>query len=89
MKNQKTFRCALGLALVLGISVVAVGQAPTSCEPGQILTPPCAAASYTQTTPERSADLGQAQTPPASNAVDMLSVAEAAVNVLQIMLSLF
>ncbi len=89
MKDQKSFRCALGLALVLGISAVAVGQSTTSCEPGQILTPPCAAASYTETTPERSADLGQAQSPPASNAVDMLSVAEAAANVLQIMLPLF
>jgi len=74
MKNLKRLGAAIALTCVLGLS--AFGQ---MCVPGQAQTPPCAAA---QPVPGDAAPPGQASTPPAANALDILSVAEAAMNLL-------
>lgn len=74
MKNLKRLGAAVALTCVLGLS--AFGQ---MCVPGQASTWPCAAA---QPVPSDPAAPGQASTPPNANAVDILSVAEAAMNLL-------
>jgi len=74
MKNVKRLGAAMALTCVLGLS--AFGQ---MCVPGQASTWPCAAA---QPIPGDPAAPGQLETPPATNAVDVLSVAEAAMNLL-------
>jgi len=75
MKNLKRLSAAIALTCVLGLS--AFGQ---MCVPGQAQTPPCAAA---QPVPGDSTDPGQTEMPPAAN-VDVISVAEAAMNLLLI-----
>ena len=74
MKNVKRLGAAMALTCVLGLS--AFGQ---MCVPGQASTWPCAAA---QPIPGDPAAPGQLETPPVTNAVDVLSVAEAAMNLL-------
>lgn len=87
MKNLKSFCCVFGLTLIFGTSVVVVGQAGAGgCEPGIILTPPCAAA---QITPDDSAVVGQTDALPASSAGTEISVANVTIELLQIALPLF
>jgi len=82
MKNLKRVSAAVVLTFVLAVTAFA-GETPTGpCappQPGQTSTPPCGAA---QITPDDSANLRQMSTPPAANAVDVLAVAEAAMNLL-------
>ena len=74
MENLKRLGAAMALTCVLGVS--AFGQ---MCVPGQAQTPPCAAA---PTVPGDPAAPGQTSTPPAASAMNILSVAEAAMNLL-------
>ncbi len=78
MKNLRRLGAAVVLTFVLGLSVLA-GDIPTPpCAPGDIPTPPCAAG--------KTLTFGA---PPVSNAADIYSFAEVALNVLQSVLSLF
>jgi hypothetical protein len=89
MNNLKRLSAAVVLTFVLGVSVFAGQISTPPCappEPGQISTPPCA---WAQPVPDDSATPGQISTPPASNTVDMCLVAEAAMKVLQSMLTVF
>ena len=79
MKTLKTFGAAIALTFVFGLPVLA-GDVPTPpCAPGDISTPPCAAA---QMTPDDSVAPGETSTPPASNAVDIVSVVDAVMDLL-------
>ena len=84
MKTLKTFGAAIALTFVFGLPVLA-GDVPTPpCappEPGEMSAPPCAAI---QITPDNPTAPGQIETPAASNGVDIVSVVEAAVNLLLI-----
>ena len=86
MKNLKNFCCVVSLTLIFGTSVVVVGQAGAGCQPGEILTPPCAAA---QITPDDPAVVGQTDALPASSAGTEISVANVTIELLQIALPLF
>jgi hypothetical protein len=88
MKNLKRLGAAIALTFVLGLSAFAGDVETPPCAPpapGQLETPPCAA----QAISDDSAAPGQTDTPPASNAVDVFSVAEGAMSVLQSMLAVF
>ena len=74
MENLKRLGAAIALTCVLGLS--AFGQ---MCVPGQASTPPCSAA---PSTPGDSETPGETSAPPSANTVDILSVAEAAMNLL-------
>ena len=82
MKNLKRLSAAVLLTFVLSLSAFA-GEIPTPpCappDPGQMSTPPCAAAPMT---PDDSAAPGEVGTPPASNTLDIVSVVDAAMNLL-------
>ena len=82
MKNLQILGAAVALTFVFGLSALA-GQMPTDpCAPpapGETQSPPCAAA---PSTPGDSATPGETSAPPSANAVDLLSVAEAAMNLL-------
>jgi hypothetical protein len=81
MKNLKRLGAAVALTFVLGVSVFAGDISTPPCAPpapGIMETPPCAA----QAISDDSTAPGQTDTPPASNAIDMPSFAEAAMNLL-------
>ena len=82
MKNLKRVTAAVVLIFVLGLTAFAGQTLTPPCappEPGITNTPPCASA---QMSPDYSAAPGETPTPPAANAVDVLSVAEATMNLL-------
>jgi len=77
MKNLRSLGAAVALTFTVAVATFA------DCEPlvpGQIPTPPCAVAQMT--TPNDSSAPGQTEMPLASTAVDALSVAELAINML-------
>lgn len=82
MKNLRRLSTTVLLTLVLGLSASA-GEIPIGpCappDPGETHAPPCAAA---QMSPDDSTAPGDILTPPASNAVDILAVVDAAMNLL-------
>jgi hypothetical protein len=85
MKNLRTLGAAVVLTLVLGLSTFAGSvETPPCAAPGSVETPPCA----TQPVADDSTAPRQATTLPVSNA-DTYSVADVALNVLQIALPLF
>jgi len=79
MKIAKRLVAALVLTLFVAISGLAGETPPPPCTPGQIDTPPCAAA--------QSSILGELQTPPTPR--DDASLTEIASSVLFSILSLF
>ena len=82
MNSLKRLGVAIALTFVLGLSAFAGDVETPPCAPpapGIISTPPC---SSTQVAPNDPAAPGQPDTPPASNTVDILSVAEAAMNLM-------
>jgi hypothetical protein len=82
MKNLKRLSAAVVLTLVLGLSAFAGEVNTPPCappDPGIMETPPCAAAPLS---PDDSAAPGQTDTPPASDTVDIVSVVDAAMNLL-------
>lgn len=88
MTSLKRLSAAVALTFVLGVSVFAGEISTPPCappDPGEISTPPCAAHAVS----DYSTAPGQTDTPPASNAVDVFSVAEGAMSVLQSMLAVF
>lgn len=84
MKSLKRLGATIALTFVLAMAAFA-GETPTPpCAPpvpGETPTPPCAA--------QMASDDPATETLPASNAVDLFSVAEGAMNTLQIMLAIF
>jgi hypothetical protein len=82
MKNLRRLSAAVVLAFVLGLSAFA-GEIPTGpCAPpdsGETQAPPCATAPLS---PDASFAPGEVNAPPASNTVDILSVVDAAMNLL-------
>ena len=87
MNSIKRLGAAVALTFVLSLSAFAgeVNTPPCAApDPGEVNTPPCAGQ-----TSDNSTDPGEISTPPASNAVDIVSVAEGAMNVLQSMLTVF
>jgi hypothetical protein len=84
MTILKRLGAAIALTLVLGVSAFAGDVETPPCtlpEPGQISTPPCAAA---QMSFDDSAAPGTALSTPASNTVDIVSVVDAALNLLSL-----
>jgi len=79
MKYLKRLAAALVLTFVLSLSAFAGEISTPPCAPGEIQTPPCAAA---QPSSDNSAAPGDINTPPASDTVDILSVVDAAMNLL-------
>jgi hypothetical protein len=82
MKNLKRLSAAVVLTFVLGLSAFAGEVNTPPCappDPGQISTPPCAAAPMS---PDDSAAPGQTDTPPTSDAVDIVAVVDAAMDLL-------
>jgi len=82
MKTLRRLGTTLVLTFVFGLSPLAGKAQSPACAPpdgGITSTPPCAAA---QPVPGDPAAPGQLETPPAANTVDILSVAEAAMNLL-------
>jgi len=79
MKNLKRLGTTVVLTFLLSLSAFAGEISTPPCAPGEIQTPPCAAA---QPSADGSAAPGDINTPPASNTVDILSVVDAAMNLL-------
>lgn len=71
MTRIKSLFCATVLTMVL--AVASVGQAPPACIPGETLTPPCPSSALTFEEPAPSETL---VTPPASESVEITSLAE-------------
>jgi hypothetical protein len=82
MKNLRRLSAAVVLTFVLGLSAIA-GEIPTGpCappDPGETQAPPCTTAPLS---PNASFAPGEVNAPPASNAVDILAVVDAAMNLL-------
>lgn len=80
MKNLKRLGATLVLTFVLSLSAFA-GEinSPPCAPPGEVNAPPCVAAPLSL---DDSTAPGQTETPPASDAVDILSVVDAAINLL-------
>ena len=70
MNNLK--RLSVAFTFVLALSVPAIADGPAPCTPGDISTPPCSSAQYTND----STDPGDISIPPASGAVDFVTFAE-------------
>jgi len=82
MNSLKRLGAAIALTFVLGLSAFAGDIQTPPCappDPGETQAPPCAAAPLS---PDDSAAPGQTDTPPASNIVDIVSVVDAAMNLL-------
>jgi len=77
MNTLKSLVAAVALTFALAVS--AAGQAPV-CNPGETQTPPCPSAPATS---EDSASvLGETQTPPETQSVEIVSLVELALYVL-------
>ncbi len=88
MKNLRRFSAAVVLTFVLGLSVLAGEVETPPCAPpvpGEVETPPCA----TQMTLDDSVTRGETTIPPGANAGTGFSATEAAMGILQSVLSLF
>ena len=88
MKNLRKFGAAVVLTFVLGLSVVAGEVETPPCAPpvpGEVETPPCA----TQMAVDASVTRGETTIPPASNTGAEFSATDAAIDILQSLLSLF
>jgi len=82
MTNLKKLGAAVVLTVVLSLSAFAGDMNSPPCtppEPGQIPTMPCAAA---QPAPDDPTAPGETHAPPASYTLDILSVVDAAMNLL-------
>jgi hypothetical protein len=84
MKNLKRLSAAVVLPFVLSLTAFAGEVNTPPCappDPGEMSAPPCAAA---QMSPDDSAAPGTALSTPASNTVDIVSVVDAALNLLSL-----
>jgi hypothetical protein len=82
MKNLRRLSTAVLLTLVLAVAAFAGEMSSPPCappDPGETQAPPCAAAPMASHDP---ATPGQVDTPPASDTVDIVSVVDAAMNLL-------
>lgn len=79
MKNLKRLGLSFVLTSVLAVTAFA-GETPTGpCAPGEVNSPPCAAAPMT---PDDSVAPGDTNSPPASNAEAQYSITDAAIDLL-------
>jgi hypothetical protein len=81
MKNLKRLGAAVVLTFVLGLSAFAGETQTPPCsppEPGETHAPPCAV----QPAPDEPTSPGDTLTLPASNTVDILTLVDAAMNLL-------
>jgi hypothetical protein len=79
MKSSKILSAAVVLTFVFSLSAFAGETHAPPCAPGETQAPPCAA---TLLSADESTAPGETDTPPASNTVDILSVVDAAMNLL-------
>jgi hypothetical protein len=79
MNSLKKLSGAIALTFVLGLSAFAGEVETPPCAPGETDTPPCATAPLSS---DASFAPGEVNAPPASNTVDILSVVDAAMNLL-------
>ena len=89
MKNLKRLGVAVALTFLLGLSALAGETQSPPCappDPGETQSPPCATA---QMTPAHPATQGQTNTPAVSNTETDLLITEAAIDILQSLLSIF
>lgn len=89
MKSLKRLGVSITLMFVLALATFAGETNSPPCsqpEPGQVGTPPCAAASMM---PGDSLAPGETNAPPASNAGTEFSITDVAIDLLQSVLSLF
>lgn len=88
MKNLKRLGVSVTLMFVLAMAAFAGETNSPPCappDPGETNSPPCAAA---QTAPDDSVAPGETSSPPASNG-ETSSITEAAIDLLQSVLSIF
>ena len=88
MKNMRRLGAAVVLTFVLGLSVLAGEVERPPCAPpvpGEVETPPCA----TQMALDDSVTRGETTIPPGANRGTEFSATEAAIDILQSVLSLF
>jgi hypothetical protein len=81
---MKRLVAAIALISVLGVSAFAGEILTPPCAPpdsGEILTPPCASPGQIETPPSSLAP-GQTDTPPAADTMSILSVTEAAMDLM-------
>jgi hypothetical protein len=75
-------RVALSSALISVLAIAALagetGSPPAPCVPGETGSPPCSSQSIN----DGATNQGQTETPPASNAVDLVAIAETALMLL-------
>ena len=84
MKTLKRLSTAVLLTLVLAVAAFAGEMSSPPCTPpapGEVNAPPCSGG---QMTPDDSTAPGDTLTPPAANSVDILSVVDAAIDLLLI-----
>jgi hypothetical protein len=87
MTNLKRLTGVIALTFVLALSTFAGNVQTSRCAPGDVQTPPCSAGQTVTSSDSKTP--GDVNTPPASNAADIYSLAEVALNVLQSALSIF
>ena len=75
MKNLKRLALSFTLLFVFAVAAIADDPAPP-CAPGETHGPPCSSAPQTAT--DNSVAPGQTETPPPSDTVDVIGIAEAA-----------
>jgi len=88
MNNLKRLCLIIGLTLVLAASAFAGETQTPPCappDPGEVHAPPCEASPLTSDDPT----LGQTSTPPSSNTLTEYVVADAAIDFVESVLSLF
>jgi len=78
MKDLRNLSLCLTLICALAAAVFAGETGTPPCAPGELQGPPCPAQSVNDdSTPDDSMTAGQANTPPSSEAVDVVDIAEA------------
>lgn len=85
MNSLKRLCLIIGLTLVLAASAFGDDPQPASCNPGEIHSPPCSVAQETSDDPTP----GQTSTPPNGSLVTEYVVADAAIDFVESVLSLF
>jgi len=84
MSTLKRLCLIIGLTLVLAASALG-DDPPALCNPGEVHSPPCSTAQLTTDDPTP----GETSTPPNSSAVTQYVVADAAIDFVENVLSLF
>jgi hypothetical protein len=86
MKNLRRLGAAVVLTFVVALSAFAGDTLTPPCSPGEVHSPPCAAARMSL---DDSPAPGEVNSPPASNTGSEFSVSDVALSLIQSLLSLF